>query len=799
MANLNIDNKYTVVGELDRGGQGIVLDAYLIYQNFDFAKLAAWKDPDKTFSLEERIQKYRAEDIQATVNRLAQWRISFPFNPPHRVALKKPSPNASLERFVREARELMEINHPNIVSVIDFGKWDFGLGRQEPYYAMEFLDLKDEAGTDHIYKLKTVDHRVLVGIEACKALEYMHLKGLFHRDIKPDNIPVYRIAGKGYGVKITDLGIAKRTDDSVPGMTMTGMGMGTPRYMPYEQWVNAKNADKSSDIYSLGATLYELFTGRHPFFDITEENHMQIYDSMKPVVKRMDRQGINANRLSPYEKIPKALVLPTKFISGFPTSLEKLLVEMMAVRKKDRIQDVGEIRKRLEAYHKGEKSETLQSDSFRLEDRERARKRRESRRETQKTAWYKHPAAIASGIGAVLFTIAGALLFTGNSNGNGNINHRPRPPVNNVIDHNKERLEEYKKLEAKIGEGYKSLKSSYSESGNESFVENIDEALNMLTSLEVENEDEKRKQLLAKKDEAITWHHQFLYSGVDKKVGELESDIQRAKDNPYDKITNQRLASSLAELNRKARDIDGKRIPKLTALLEKLESLPDDIDELEARDPSKKFARAEQLYSKANRQFSLALSRNEKRPLTLTYQAIKDVKDILSKVQDKNDTEYKQINSQIDELERKVKAEENYLAEMILRFDNQEDLSYFTANSGRMSIKDGMLHLSDALITYKKEFNQGDFRFYASGDFSVTLGNYELIFAGNKVGLARQGQVIANASYNGRKMNFIKLEQNNSFNVYINGEKVISHNEKIGAKLQIKSKDIKIDNIAQYK
>src|SRR6202022_1943561 len=95
---------------------------------------------------------------------------------------------------------------------------------------------------------------------AAQGLDQAHKQGLIHRDIKPDNIMV---ASDGQ-VKLADLGLVKEVDGDV-NLTRTGRGLGTPHFMAPEQFRNAKNADVRCDIYSLGATLYQLVTGELPF------------------------------------------------------------------------------------------------------------------------------------------------------------------------------------------------------------------------------------------------------------------------------------------------------------------------------------------------------------------------------------------------------------------------------------------------------------------------------------------------------------------------------------------------------
>ncbi|HEX7897749.1 MAG TPA: serine/threonine-protein kinase, partial [Planctomycetota bacterium] len=159
-------------------------------------------------------------------------------------------------RFIREAKALASLNHPNIVAVYDFGA-DAGLF----FLAMEFVDgtnlrqiLRDKTLTP-VEALKIVP-------QLCDALEFAHAEGVVHRDIKPENI----LLDKKGRVKIADFGLAKLTgtDSQHANLTMTNMVMGTPHYMAPEQVENPKGVDHRADIYAIGVVFYEMLTGELP-------------------------------------------------------------------------------------------------------------------------------------------------------------------------------------------------------------------------------------------------------------------------------------------------------------------------------------------------------------------------------------------------------------------------------------------------------------------------------------------------------------------------------------------------------
>jgi len=160
-----------------------------------------------------------------------------------------------VERFLREARLAASIAHPNVVTVSDAGRADELL-----YIVLEYV-----AGGDLGKVLKKrkrlPEQDALRTIEACAlGLGAIHKAGLIHRDLKPDNI----LFDTDEVPKITDLGIAR----SIAGddrMTGTGTTLGTPQYMSPEQARGLADIDARADIYSLGATLYVLLTGKAPF------------------------------------------------------------------------------------------------------------------------------------------------------------------------------------------------------------------------------------------------------------------------------------------------------------------------------------------------------------------------------------------------------------------------------------------------------------------------------------------------------------------------------------------------------
>ncbi|HWI57363.1 MAG TPA: serine/threonine-protein kinase, partial [Bacillota bacterium] len=160
------------------------------------------------------------------------------------------------ERFMREAQALARLNHPNIVTVYDFGE------TQGLYYLlMEFVD--------GMNLRQLLQNRKLVPEEAlaivphiCDALQYAHEQGIVHRDIKPENV----LLDKQGRIKLADFGIAKILGQAAPEAARTAATevVGTPYYMAPEQVEKPTKVDHRADIYSLGVVFYEMLTGELP-------------------------------------------------------------------------------------------------------------------------------------------------------------------------------------------------------------------------------------------------------------------------------------------------------------------------------------------------------------------------------------------------------------------------------------------------------------------------------------------------------------------------------------------------------
>jgi serine/threonine protein kinase len=163
---------------------------------------------------------------------------------------------AFAERFNREARLLGRLNHPNIVTVHDFGQSGGFF-----YLLMEFVDGVNLRQAMQAGRFTPQQAMMLVP-KICEALQFAHDEGILHRDIKPENI---LLDTKGR-VKIADFGIAKLIGEAREKVSLTGSGLavGTPHYMAPEQLEHPQDVDQRADIYSLGVVFYEMLTGELP-------------------------------------------------------------------------------------------------------------------------------------------------------------------------------------------------------------------------------------------------------------------------------------------------------------------------------------------------------------------------------------------------------------------------------------------------------------------------------------------------------------------------------------------------------
>lgn len=230
---------YQIIGELGRGGMGVVYKA-----------------------------KHRK------LNRVVALKM---------ILAGKHSGNEALGRFIAEAQAVAKLQHPGIVQIFDIGEHD-GL----PYFSLEFVEGKDLH--KDLNGLPRDPRRSAEMVEKlAEAMQYAHDHSILHRDLKPANILL-----DGHGnPKITDFGLAKNVDAEASGATSDGTIMGSPSYMPPEQ-ARGENSSMTprSDLYSLGAILYQMLTARPPFVaERPLETVLQVINN-EPVAPRDLQPGL---------------------------------------------------------------------------------------------------------------------------------------------------------------------------------------------------------------------------------------------------------------------------------------------------------------------------------------------------------------------------------------------------------------------------------------------------------------------------------------------------------------------------
>ena len=168
-------------------------------------------------------------------------------------------------RFFTEAKSVNDIQHPNIVDIVDYGEIVQPSGNMV-YFIMEFLDGTSLSDLIRQEAPFAPERALAICLQIADCLSLSHQHGIVHRDLKPDNVILIARARQTDFVKVLDFGIAKLTGDQ-PGSrrTRTGIVLGTPAYMSPEQCEGRGNVDHRTDIYALGILLYEMLTGRVPF------------------------------------------------------------------------------------------------------------------------------------------------------------------------------------------------------------------------------------------------------------------------------------------------------------------------------------------------------------------------------------------------------------------------------------------------------------------------------------------------------------------------------------------------------
>jgi len=217
-----------------------------------------------------------------------------------------------ISRFQQEAKILAKLQHPHILPVFDFGEED-----DYTYIVMPFIESGTLVSLMRGEPLSLAQIRRVIS-QAGDALDYAHLRGLIHRDVKPSNI----LIDERGNCLLMDFGLAKIIEGSIH-LTTSGAIMGTPAYMSPEQGLGEK-LDARTDIYSLGVILYEMAVGRVPY---KAETPMAI------IVKHIN----------------DPLPMPRTLNENLPEAIERVILKSLAKKPEDRFGTAGEMVKALHA------------------------------------------------------------------------------------------------------------------------------------------------------------------------------------------------------------------------------------------------------------------------------------------------------------------------------------------------------------------------------------------------------------------------------------------------------------------
>ncbi|MFH0903108.1 MAG: serine/threonine-protein kinase [Pseudomonadota bacterium] len=240
-----------------------------------------------------------------------------------KVLLPELSSNQEIvNRFFNEARSTTLIKHPGLIEIFDYGHHQSG----SAYIIMEYLEGDSLSKRIHFDGHVAIELVLAIARQIASALGAVHVKGVVHRDLKPDNIFLVpdRDIACGFRVKVLDFGIAKLAQAGSATMTRTGIVIGTPLYMSPEQCRGSGEVDARSDIYSLGCIMYEMGCGR------------------PPIIGEGPGEILAAHI---YENPP----VPSSLEPGIPPRLDEIIVRCLAKNVQERYQSMEELGADLDA------------------------------------------------------------------------------------------------------------------------------------------------------------------------------------------------------------------------------------------------------------------------------------------------------------------------------------------------------------------------------------------------------------------------------------------------------------------
>lgn len=236
------------------------------------------------------------------------------------------------QRFEREVEALARLNHPNVVRVTDFGEFS-----GKPFIVMDYvsgLTLRSQIPSGGM----NLERAASILEEIGAALDYVHEQGIFHRDLKPDNIMLQQLKGGKEFVMVVDFGIAKVKDSVVGPSTPENMAIGTIQYMSPEH-LRGEKITAASDVYSMAVMAYEMVTGRPPFFPLSAAQMLELQRAgvrVKPVDLRMnlstEAQAIILRGLSfePAERYQSATEFSKSLASALTKEEDRILKDRAA-------------------------------------------------------------------------------------------------------------------------------------------------------------------------------------------------------------------------------------------------------------------------------------------------------------------------------------------------------------------------------------------------------------------------------------------------------------------------------------